>query len=94
MYIAPKGFSREIDGWGVEKKADTFTCKHCQRVTEVLARQDPNEFWCQSCMAPICKACKKRDWDRPAGAACSHFERRLAYAEARGHFWEQLDQRW
>ncbi len=81
MYLAPKGFQRITDGWGVEKKCDTFTCQHCQLAVEVPARTDPNEFWCTSCMDPICLKCKKQEWNRPAGKACSYFERRLEIAE-------------
>jgi hypothetical protein len=86
MYLKPKGISITTDGWGVPTKEDTFTCKHCQKVVFVPARTDPNEFWCACCMAPICKRCKKEDWDRPADKACFHFERRLAIAEAKGAF--------
>ncbi len=81
MYLAPKGFNRTTDGWGVDKKEDTFTCKHCQQLVFVQLRADPNEFWCTSCMAPICPECKKQEWNRPAGKACSHFERRLEASE-------------
>lgn len=82
MYLAPKGHSVVIDGWGVETHQDTYSCKHCQRVVFVKPKTDPNEFWCASCAAPICQACKAQEWNKPAGA-CSHFERRLAKAEAR-----------
>lgn len=83
MYLAPKGHAVTIDGWGIEIHRDTYTCKHCQRVCEVEPRADPNEFWCASCAAPVCKRCKAADWNRPAGAPCGHFERQLDAAEAR-----------
>ena len=82
-FLASKGYSVTIDGWGIETRRDTFTCKHCQRICEVEPKADPNEFWCPGCAAPICRACKAAEWNRPAGAACDHFERKLARAEAR-----------
>ena len=85
MYLAPKGHSIIIDGYGVATHRDTFTCKHCQAICDVEPKQDPNEFWCVSCSAPICRKCKALDWNRPVGA-CSHFERQLERAEARRCF--------
>lgn len=83
MYLRPKGHSVSTDGWGIETRRDTYTCRHCQHVVEVEPRADPNEFWCNGCMAPICKSCKEMEWRRPPGRACDHFERKLARAEAK-----------
>jgi hypothetical protein len=88
MYRDPKGFSLVTDGWGVETKEDTFACRHCQRIVFVRPRQDPNEFFCRGCMAPICPAC--------ANAPCEHFERKLERSEAtdawlRERFAEKLE---
>ena len=83
MYLSPKGYSVVTDGWGIETRRDTYSCRHCQHVVEVEPKSDPNEFWCSSCMAPICKACKAKEWNRPPDRACDHFERKLARAEAK-----------
>lgn len=88
MYLKPKGYSVVSDGWGIETRQDTFTCRHhgapgCQGVVFVETGTNPNEFWCRSCMAPICPACKRREWQRPADKPCEHFERNLAHAEGR-----------
>lgn len=90
MWLEPKGYSVATDGWGVERKCDTYTCKHCQQVTEVPARANPNTFWCTSCMAPICKRCKAAEHNRPPDRPCSHFERRLELAERRQQLWEYI----
>ena len=72
MYLAPKGFNRTTDGWGVEKKEDTFTCKHCNGVVFVEPFQDPAEAggWCMACTSLICKHCVQY-------AECKPFEKQL-----------------
>jgi hypothetical protein len=92
MWLKPKGYSVTTDGWGVETRRDTFTCRHCNHVVEVEPRQDPNEFWCFMCMAPICKRCKAVEWNRPPDQPCAHRERQLAAEESviRGH----LERQW
>jgi hypothetical protein len=38
-------------------EADSFTCKHCNRVVQVAARSQGDEYFCRNCMAPICPRC-------------------------------------
>lgn len=95
MYLKPGGYLVITDGWGIENRCDTFTCRHhgapgCQGVVDVPPGTDPNEFWCVSCAAPICKHCKAEDWHREPGQPCSHFERRLAAAEAKDRFRREI----
>lgn len=85
MYLKPTGHSVIVDEYGNQKHNDTFTCKHCQQICDVEPNQHPDEFWCQSCMAPICKRCKAIEWRRPPGA-CLHFERQLDIAESKYRF--------
>ena len=91
MYLAPKGYYVEQDGWGVQQKLDSYTCVHCQRICFVPAGTDANEFFCFSCFAPICAHCKQQDRNRPSDKACSHLERRLAAYENRMAFHKALD---
>lgn len=74
MYLRPQGYSVVTDGWGVEQREDTARCNHCQKVMFIKPRQDPNEFSCRSCMAPVCPDC--------ANKPCDHWEKKLDRAEA------------
>lgn len=73
MYLRPKGYSVVTDGWGVETREDTAKCNHCQKIIFISTRQDPNEFFCRSCMQSICPQC--------ANGPCDHFEKKLDRAE-------------
>jgi hypothetical protein len=52
------GFACITSEDGVQE-ADTFSCKHCQRITHVKPRQDPAELggFCRQCYSLICKHC-------------------------------------
>ena len=65
------------DGLVVER--DSFSCRHCNRVTFVKPRQAPEDLGglCKVCMGLICAGC--------LGQPCQTLEARLAAAEARYH---------
>lgn len=71
------------DGRVVEQ--DSFTCKHCQRVTFVAAKQDPATLGglCKCCMGLTCARCA-------ALGTCTPFERALDLAESRQRFLQSV----
>jgi hypothetical protein len=48
------------DGWGATVERDTFTCGHCNRVTFLTSRHEP-EHRCKRCFAYICDSCANRN---------------------------------
>ncbi len=58
-------------------EADTFTCKHCARVTHVMPRMDPANMGglCKCCYGLICRHC--------VGRGCDPLEAKLERAEAK-----------
>ncbi len=80
--LRPQGYMRTFDTFGRVIERDTHTCKHCARVFEIEPRADPNEFWCNCCMAPICKHC--------AGKPCVPYMKRMDLAEKRDLATRQL----
>jgi hypothetical protein len=65
------------DGRRVEH--DTFSCRHCNRVTIVRAKQRPEDIGglCKVCMGLTCPQC--------TGGNCTPLIRRVEEAEARYH---------
>ena len=59
-------------------EADAFTCKHCNAIVRVEARQRPEDVGglCKQCMGLICPRCGAR-------GNCDPLEKKLARAEAR-----------
>jgi hypothetical protein len=84
MYRKPGGYSIIVDPDMGTIEEDSFTCKHCQRVTFVPARCDPVELGgrCTCCDALICKHC--------VGKPCDHIEKKLERWEARGRLYEAM----
>jgi hypothetical protein len=77
---------RRPGGYGVITQAngsiiehDTFTCSHCQRVTQVPPKANPDDFgdFCRTCMRMICVQC--------AGKECVPFTKKLEEALERAH---------
>lgn len=59
-------------------EADTYTCKHCNRIVIVKPMCDPADLGrrCGGCDGLLCKRCSALD-------GCSHIEKRLAVMESR-----------
>jgi hypothetical protein len=79
----PGGYLVVAGAAGVAE-ADTFTCRHCQRVRLVRPKERPEDLGglCRVCMGLVCPDC--------AGGACVPFERRLEMAEARGRLFRDI----
>jgi len=67
----PGGYTFLVDGDGKAHEGETFTCKHCQRITRVEARQRPEDLggFCTLCAGLICSHC--------VGKGCDPFEAKL-----------------
>ena len=72
------------DPEGIVDEADTFTCRHCQKIVVVRPKQRPEDIGglCRICMGLVCPGC--------AGGGCQPFERRIEAAEARGRLRRDL----
>ena len=66
------------------QKADTFTCKHCNRIVVVKPFADPADMGgrCTCCDGLICKNC--------VGKGCDPMEEKLNRMEARSRLYESL----
>jgi hypothetical protein len=75
----PGGYAVLTTPDGGKKEADTFTCKHCNRLTHVKPFQDPADLGglCKCCMGLICSNC--------VGKPCDVIEKKLERAEASYH---------
>jgi hypothetical protein len=64
----PGGYTFLTDGDGRVHEGETFTCRHCQRITMVGARQRPEDLggMCTICSSLICSGC--------VGKGCDPFE--------------------
>lgn len=64
---------------GRVREHDSFSCRHCNRVTFVKVRQKPEDIGglCKICMGLICPAC--------VGEPCVTLEARLQAQEASYH---------
>lgn len=73
------GYAVWTDENGRRVEADTFSCRHCQRITHVKPKQDPTELGglCKVCMGLVCSEC--------AGKGCDEVQRKLDRAEASYH---------
>ena len=62
-------------------EADTFTCKHCQRVVHVPPKCDPADLGglCRICDGLVCRRCH-------AKGACTPWEEQMRRMEARHEF--------
>jgi hypothetical protein len=74
LFLAPKGYSVVIDGWGIETREDTYTCHHCCSIVFVPARSDPDKHKCKRCYRRVCERCYGHD--------CDPYEAKLDRAEA------------
>ncbi len=63
---------------GRDREADTFTCRHCNRVTLLPPGADPASIgrWCSTCDGLLCPKCS-------ANLGCAHVEKRMALIESR-----------
>jgi hypothetical protein len=73
----PGGYSIITDPGAPTREADTFTCRHCQKIVFVKPFADPADMGgrCTCCDALICPSC--------VGKGCDHIEKKLARLEAR-----------
>lgn len=76
MFLRPQG-NLTISEPGNNREYDTFTCKHCGRITIVRPKQHPEDAggFCGVCSSLVCKHC--------AGKGCDVLEKKLARLEAR-----------
>lgn len=79
--LRPQGYGIITDPdarGGVAIEFDTFTCKHCQRVTIVRPGESATNCggWCGSCAAPICGVCADL-------GVCTPWEKQMEKMEAR-----------
>lgn len=67
------------------QEADTFTCFHCQYVTQVKPMSDPAAAggFCRVCMKLICKNC--------VGKSCTPFEKKIQAMEEKYYRRRQLE---
>jgi hypothetical protein len=88
MMLKPGGYAAIRDPECGLREADTFTCKHCQRIVHVKAGADPTALggYCRCCDGLICAAC--------VGQPCTPWERQMEAIErglARQRFRARLD---
>lgn len=64
-----------------EKLVETFSCGHCQHVTEAPHGQTLDDLgcFCLACMRPCCAECSTK---MARGGMCDPFERKLEREEA------------
>ena len=80
-----EGVSREVTPEGkVVNENETFTCGHCQHITDVGPKQRLDELgnMCLVCMRPCCKQCT---FEMTHGGGCAPFEKKLERIEARAN---------
>ena len=55
----PGGFTFLLDGDGRLTEGESFTCRHCQRITWVKPHENPEDIGglCKVCMGLICAPC-------------------------------------
>ena len=77
---SPQGYA-VISGPEGIVEADTYSCKHCQRIVHVPPRCDPADLGglCKMCMGLICPACVNE-------GACAPFEKKLELYEKANRF--------
>jgi hypothetical protein len=65
-------------GPGGVHEVDTFTCAHCQRVTQVRPKERPEDLggFCTCCAKPVCATCH-------ANGTCTPIEKWLEAQEAK-----------
>ncbi len=73
-------YARTPEGRIVDEN-ETFTCGHCQHVTEVTAGQSLADLgvFCLACCRPCCRQCAFR---MAHGGMCDPFEKKLLRIEA------------
>jgi hypothetical protein len=73
----PGGYSIIVNPEGPPQEADTFTCRHCQRIVFVKPMCDPADMGgrCTCCNGLICPNC--------VGLGCDPVEKKLQRLEAR-----------
>ena len=71
----PQGYICIADPEAGVDEIDTFTCRHCQRIVPVRARQNPAALggFCRTCDALICGKC--------VGGSCVPFMRQVERME-------------
>ena len=74
----PGGYTFLIDGNGKTHEGESFTCRHCQFITLVAARQRPEDLggYCTLCNSLVCAKCA-------AKGQCDPFEEKQKRMEAR-----------
>jgi hypothetical protein len=72
----PGGYTFLVDGDGRTQEGETFTCRHCQYLTLVAAKQRPEDLggFCTICCSLICARC--------VGKPCDPFEEKRRRMEA------------
>ena len=75
----PGGYGVIYEPNGKQTEHDTFTCCHCQRVTRVPPKANPDDFgdFCRNCMRMVCVHC--------AGKECTPFKKKLDEANERAY---------
>jgi hypothetical protein len=73
------GYTTKVNGKELSA-CSTYTCKHCNTVVFVAAKEDPANIGglCKSCMGLICPNCV-------AQGNCDPYEEKLKRQEARYH---------
>lgn len=68
-------------------ETDTFSCKHCNRVTHVRPKMDAADMGglCKVCMGLVCKYC--------VGRGCDPLEAKLERAERRERLYQATRER-
>ena len=85
MFRKPGGYAEIVDPDRPTRRADTFTCGHCQRVCHVQARIRPEDVGglCKQCMALICKHCV-------AKGTCTPWEKQMELMERRDRLYSAI----
>lgn len=80
------------DGGSRHYEADTFTCRHCNRIVEVPPFASPTDSGsrCSGCDSLICAPCARRKRCLPREEWCLRVERRAREIEARQEFRRDL----
>ncbi len=77
--LRPGGWQFTTGPEGHTVESETFTCKHCNRITAVRPRERPEDIGglCKVCMGLVCSRC--------VGQPCLTLEERLAREEQSYH---------
>jgi hypothetical protein len=80
----PGGYLQSVGPNGAAA-ADTFSCRHCQRIVVVRPKERPEDIGglCRLCMGLVCAGC--------SGGRCTPFERRLEAQELRGRLLRAME---